>query len=322
MADVKSEGGRWVVEFQCLGVRVHRRCPPGATRADAVELATKIRREIFEERDLGRSPVVPLPAAVEAWLRESVAGRKSERETRNHARALVDAIDGKFLTDIIAVADSYRQSKLAAATINRRLSILKAVAKFAHRKGWTPTNLSSLIPMLPEHNARHVYLTPKQIRGLLKQMKEEPEARAFAAIAVYTGMRKGEILKLRRDQIGADAIDLGTNTKTAAPRRIPIIAQVRPFLRFVPFRPASATHYASTFRAARAAAGLAHVRYHDLRHTTASLMVQAGVDLYTVGRLLGHSAQATTARYAHLADRGLSRAMDTYSSALRAGKAA
>jgi site-specific recombinase XerD len=51
-------------------------------------------------------------------------------------------------------------------------------------------------------------------------------------------------------------------------------------------------------------------------------MIQAGVDLYTVGRLLGHSAQATTARYAHLSDRELSDAMDTFSNALRGGKAA
>lgn len=318
---IKSEAGRWIVEFQCRGRRVHRRCPPGTKREEAVELETRIRREIFEQRDLGRSPVVPLPAAVELWLRESVAGRKSERETRNHARALVDAIDGKTLADLIAVADAYRATKLAPATINRRLSVLKAVAKFAHRKGWTPTNLSALIPMLPEHNARHVYLTPKQIRGLLAKMKDEPAARAFAAIAVYTGMRKGEIMRLRKDQIGAKAIDLGTNTKTGAPRRIPIIPQVKPFLRFVPFGQCEA-FYSRRYRTARALVGLDHVHFHDLRHTTASLMVQAGVDIYTVGRLLGHSAQATTARYAHLADRGLSSAMDTFSNALRGGKAA
>lgn len=43
------------------------------------------------------------------------------------------------------------------------------------------------------------------------------------------------------------------------------------------------------------------LRFHDLRHTAASLMVTAGVPLYSVGKVLGHSAPQTTARYAHLA---------------------
>jgi site-specific recombinase XerD len=63
------------------------------------------------------------------------------------------------------------------------------------------------------------------------------------------------------------------------------------------------------FRAARAAVGLPHVRFHDLRHTTASWLVNAGVDLYTVGAILGHTAPATTARYAHLAHGTLDKAM-------------
>jgi integrase len=235
---VKSRDGRWVVEFQCRGIRIHRRCPPGSTRADAVELETRIRREIFDQRDLGRCPVVPLPAAVELWLRERSTGRKSERETRNHARALVDAIDGKTLADLVAVADAYRRRKLAAATVNRRLAVLKAVAKFAHRKGWTPSNLSSLIPMLPEHNARHVYLTPPQVAALLEALEPEPEVQAFVAMAVYTGMRRGELLALRKNQIAASAIDLGRTPRPAPAARSdhPAGASV-PAIRAIPQEP-------------------------------------------------------------------------------------
>jgi integrase len=49
------------------------------------------------------------------------------------------------------------------------------------------------------------------------------------------------------------------------------------------------------------AVGLGHARLHDLRHSAASEMINAGVDLYTVGGVLGHKSQVSTARYAHLA---------------------
>jgi site-specific recombinase XerD len=49
------------------------------------------------------------------------------------------------------------------------------------------------------------------------------------------------------------------------------------------------------------AVGLGHARLHDLRHSAASEMINAGVDLYTVGGVLGHKSAVSTARYAHLA---------------------
>ncbi|MDE2473111.1 MAG: tyrosine-type recombinase/integrase [Bradyrhizobium sp.] len=59
----------------------------------------------------------------------------------------------------------------------------------------------------------------------------------------------------------------------------------------------------------RAAAGVA-CRWHDLRHTCASWLVQAGVPLHTVGEFLGHSSMAVTKRYAHLAPEHLAEAVN------------
>ena len=46
-------------------------------------------------------------------------------------------------------------------------------------------------------------------------------------------------------------------------------------------------------------AGIQDFRFHDLRHTCATRMVQAGVDLYKVQRILGHKSPMMTQRYAH-----------------------
>jgi site-specific recombinase XerD len=62
---------------------------------------------------------------------------------------------------------------------------------------------------------------------------------------------------------------------------------------------------------ARAACGLEHVRLHDLRHAAASAMVNAGIDLGTVGAVLGHKSTATTKRYAHHGTQRLADALAT-----------
>jgi len=54
------------------------------------------------------------------------------------------------------------------------------------------------------------------------------------------------------------------------------------------------------FRAARAVVGLDGLHFHDLRHSAASAMVNAGVPLFTIGAILGHKSRASTGRYSHL----------------------
>ncbi len=56
-------------------------------------------------------------------------------------------------------------------------------------------------------------------------------------------------------------------------------------------------------------AGYPDARLHDLRHSTASEMINAGVDLFTVGAVLGHKSAVSTKRYAHLATSTLANAL-------------
>jgi site-specific recombinase XerD len=53
------------------------------------------------------------------------------------------------------------------------------------------------------------------------------------------------------------------------------------------------------FKKAVRESGIAHFRFHDIRHTFATRLVQAGIDLYKVSKLLGHRDVSTTQRYAH-----------------------
>jgi site-specific recombinase XerD len=68
------------------------------------------------------------------------------------------------------------------------------------------------------------------------------------------------------------------------------------------------------FDTARRKARIHDLRIHDLRHSAASFMINAGVDLFTVGRILGHADHQSTMRYSHLAN-------DTLLAAVEAGAA-
>ena len=69
---------------------------------------------------------------------------------------------------------------------------------------------------------------------------------------------------------------------------------------------------------ARKRAGLAEVRMHDLRHSFASNLVNAGQSIYVVGKLLGHSQVKTTQRYAHLSDATMHAAVEAAANAVGA----
>jgi integrase len=122
---------------------------------------------------------------------------------------------------------------------------------------------------------------------------DDKPSRAQIRIAWYSGMRKAELL--RAEPVG-DVWVLGT-TKNGDPHVVPIHPRVRCCLN-VP-KP-SYTKLGYWWRKAREKAGLQHIKFHALRHSTASEMINAGIDLHTVGQVLNHKSAASTKRYAHL----------------------
>lgn len=303
--------GRYDVEFQFRKRRIHRRCPKGTTKEEAKALEATLRKAIFATRDLGLAPEVPLDGVIQVWIDERVIGSKSERTRKGHAFALADFVVGKKLHEIPEVADAYRKhgkaEGLALATIDRRLAVLKAVGKFAWRKQWIAENVSARVQLANPDNARHRYLEPREITKAIKKA-QTPEGRAWIALAAYTGLRKGELHALQKHQIRRGVIDLGTS-KNGEPRLVPIGKSLKEHLSCIPFE-RSVDSLDWEWRQARDAAGIKDFRFHDLRHTTASLLANAGVDLGTIAAILGHKTLQTTKRYRHLYVATLRKAMD------------
>lgn len=187
----------------------------------------------------------------------------------------------------------------AVATINRSLGALKKALALAWENGLTPENYGLRVKRLPERNDRDMFLTLEQVKAIADNASEQVAAAIW--IALFTGCRRGEILKMRAEDIGPDSIVIHAgNTKTLKTRTIPIVPPLRKYLGAVPLQ-MNFEGLKSGFRRARVAAEMPWVTFHDLRRSCGTLMIAAGVDLYVVSKVLGHSSVAVTqSRYAHM----------------------
>jgi len=183
---------------------------------------------------------------------------------------------------------------LKPATIKNRIAYLRAACRWAwkHKKmGDSDPGAGIVVPEV--RNERHHYITRLEMLRLMKAC-ENKATRMMIRIAFYSGMRLGEIE--RAEVVGRRFVL--HDTKNGDPRIIPIHGKL---IGLLDFEKQTRFITAYWFRKARAAVGLDHLHFHDLRHSAASELINNGVDLYTVGAVLGHKSQASTKRYAHLA---------------------
>lgn len=171
----------------------------------------------------------------------------------------------------------------------------------------TPCILKRCWPLPSVRNERHVYVNRQEMLQLAKAA-DRSDSRALIRIAFYTGMRLGEIQRA----VSHQGLLVLSDTKNGERRVVPVHPRIRVCLKYLPFTGKTIT-LQRAFPRAREKANLSHVRIHDLRHSAASEMINAGVDLYTVGAMLGHKDARSTQRYAHLAIQTLRRAVNTIS---------
>jgi integrase len=216
-------------------------------------------------------------------------------------------------------------SKLAPSSVNKNISILKAM--FAKAVEWKLVDKEILnnilmVKQLTENNMRLRYLNIEEIPVLIDFC--EKHLKPIVITALNTGMRRGEILSLEWDKhidLRQGFINLD-KTKNDERRSIPINATLKNVLQSIPrrmdipyvfFDPATGQRYKGikhSFKTALKKAKIKDFHFHDLRHTFASHLVMSGVDLTTVAKLLGHKSLKMTLRYAHLAPQHLAKAVN------------
>lgn len=294
---VRKHGQRWQVRVRIGGGRrVERTLPPGATRADAHAVENAIRRAQIDAA-AGRRPDAAIDALLDRWLAEEVQHQKSAVRTRQRVNVLREFTAGKRLSELQSVAAAVKSAEAKPATINRYLSVLRRIGNLAEE--WGLIERAPRITLLPERNERHVYLTPAEVERLARSC--QPAVGDFIRLAALTGLRRSELLGLRKGDVRDGCIMLDARTKTGRPRAIPLAPQAATIAaRRIPWGFGYAT-LRTQFEAAREAMKRPDVRLHDLRHTFASWIVQETGNMKAVRELLGHTTMAMTDRYAHLA---------------------
>lgn len=248
--------------------------------------------------------------------------------------------------DLIRWAEERIGSGVTSSTANRDLALGSALFRWAMRLGYVEENPFRRVERFSEKGrAREVYLTAAESRALVKVAS--PALRPVLVCALSTGMRRGELLALQWCDIefARRVIVVRPEAeKTGRGRTVPMTGDLlnemqglregtkiaaldgsdRVFV-YEDGTPIGLSSLRAMFASAvKRCAEIPlekkdKVTFHTLRHTAASLMVQAGVGIPEVGKILGHSTLAVTMRYAHFAPEAGRAAIDRLGGVLGLG---
>jgi len=217
---------------------------------------------------------------------------------------------------------SMQSEEYAPATTARYLVVLKACLNRAVRDGLLQSNPVQKVKPPKINNIIVRYLTPEQEKALLSALPER-----FAPVvitALHTGMRQGELLRLKWDDVDFTAMVITVQQAKAGERRRvlmnSVVWNVLDQLKSQNIKPwvfHSSTNTALEGRNLRRAfdqavkdAKLTPFRFHDLRHSFASRLAMQGANDRTLQELLGHKTPRMVLRYAHLAPTHLWQAIE------------
>jgi integrase len=305
-----------------------------AWRNDA---STAVRKKLL------RAPsTVTVGQAAEQWLNDARAGIIRTRSgdpykpaaIRTYEKALrlqvLPELRHRRLTDVSRtdlqdLVDQLVAKGLAASTVVVALLPLRAMFRRALARGDVAVNPTTGLAMPAVRGGRDRIADPAECDLLLAALK--PEDRPLWATAMFGGLRRGELMALRVEDIdlgagviyvhrGWDLVEGEIKTKSGHERKVPIAVALRDYLdqhmlglghkdglvfgetAVLPFTP---SHVSRRADSAWKKATLARITLHECRHTFASLMIAAGVNAKALSTYMGHAnISITMDRYGHL----------------------
>jgi integrase len=303
-----------------------------AIRSDRIEGKRKSRKQLraeLEEEKRAKESRWPLKRLWEAYTesRPDLKGIKTYKS--QYDLWLSPSFGEKEPKEILQLdIDRLRirmSKKKKAQTVKHVLSLLRRLVNFGVHKRYCD-GLSFKIEMPKVNNSKTEDLSAAQLNRLLKAIdkSEHPQAGPMMLLALYTGMRRGELFRLKWQDIDFERGFIRIlDPKGGQDQVIPLNKSARTLLEKHP----KDSEYVFTGRSKKKRwfdirkavneiktdAGLPKDfrPLHGLRHVYASMLASSGeVDMYTLQKLLTHKSPQMTQRYAHLRDDTLKRAAE------------
>lgn len=252
-------------------------------------------------------------------------GTKSEATASVNTQSAVEFFGATNIVADLGVqqiddyVDSLQTKGNSNATINRKLSALSKMLKFALDREWI-TKLPK-IQKRKESNGRVRWLTKEEEQKLVDHFLSvsRPDVSSLIVFLLDTGARAGEALGVKWKDIAGDVVTFW-DTKNNTPRSVPLTKRIKNLISNGnavngdgPFSSVNYPEFNYLWQKAKKALGFDSDDQfvpHCLRHTCASRLAQAGVPLLTIKEFLGHKTIQVTLRYAHLAPKQLDKARE------------
>jgi len=249
----------------------------------------------------------------------------------------VSAIDSEDVTELreaLINEKTRRGVKMAPATVNRHLALLRSAIRYADSQNYVTRRLT--IRLLAEDNERDRICSPEEYAQIIAAAP--PTLRLAVIIAYWSGMRLGEIGSLRWEQIDLKARVARLKkavTKTRKSRDVALSKDVVAALEAWQLTPEGARRLkdsrvfnlkhpssalAPLFTRLMRKLGIVDLHFHDLRHTAATRLRRAGVDVLTIQSMTGHKTLEMLRRYNTITADDLRAAMEKAEAVEDAGR--
>lgn len=320
----KSGSTCWTIDYRDEnGKRIQKSLPHVESREEAAYALQKMAVGVYGRRNgiENRKEKIGFSDFAKIYLEDyMMTVRRNFRPEIYRLRKLCDYFGDVDLRAVSPLMiERFRKSKLeegrTKSTCNRYLQLMKRMFNIAIDEGYAEDNPVRKVKLYSEKdNLQERVLTETEETRLMEASSET--LKPILVAALNTGMRKSEILNLEWTQVDLEARRIRVEkTKSGKIRFIPVndvLFNVLNKLKnrsgkssFVFFNPETGKPFLdmkTAFKGACKRAGISNLRFHDLRHTFASRLVEKGVDIETLKELLGHHSITITQRYIHSSD--------------------
>lgn len=328
---IRKRGRIFWYDFMIAGTRYRGSLKECRTKPEAKREETRIKQEVYDgtwQQDAGWTFARFVEQVYLPW---SKLNKRSYQSDSWRSNVLIAFFGARSLSEITPpIVEQFktrrksektiRTTKRSAASVNRELELLSHIFTLAQDHGLVNENPCRRVRKFKLDNRRERVLSKDEEQRLLTALASPRKEylRVMVLLALHTGMRRGEIGRLTwRDIDFAQRRLFVRRTKTGRNGFVPMNRTVDDLLGSLP-RAAGDDEtllfevkwIESAWRKVCEEAKITDLRFHDLRHTFATRMLETGASLQDVRDFLGHTSASTTLRYTHSNSSALRKAVE------------